>query len=432
MWKSMFSIAVVLMLGLANCVLAADINWIGDPCDPGFCNPLAWEGGVVPGFGDTAFINPPPSQGPVVNCNADVHNIFGPRFDSDDDQVMDIVSGNLSVGSWLIGNAGTGTSTINISGDPVINISGVRIDADTIAGIEAGNGEGTMILNITDTAKITSGGRWKLATHGKAIVNISGNPDIVINDQWRNSDAKDGYFELHMSGGSLYVARYLCIYDDGSGLMDFSGGTIQFCGLSFAGRPPSSRGEINVRGTADVSVAYEVRLSYEGPGRSTLNISDSGSLHTHWLKMGESTAVCTLNMTGGLLDASRDITAPSGELATANINLHGGTINCRKFIHAGDNWHMDICGGGTMILDGDVKAEIEGYVADGHIAACLGAQGHFVCVNYDTINPGKTTVQERFCAGDMDGNCQRTLADLDALVNVLLGAGPPFIAPCCE
>ena len=145
---------------------------------------------------------------------------------------------------------------------------------------------------------------------------------------------------------------------------------------------------------------------------------------------GDEGAECTLNMTGGTVNAT--VNAPAAPNGKANINLHGGTINCGAFNHDGADWHMDICGGGTMIIDGDVKAEIEGYVADGHIAACLGAQGHCVCVNYDTINPGKTTVQQRFCAGDMDGNCQRTLADLDALVNVLVNAGPPFIAPCCE
>lgn len=33
------------------------------------------------------------------------------------------------------------------------------------------------------------------------------------------------------------------------------------------------------------------------------------------------------------------------------------------------------------------------------------------------------------CIGDLNDNGNRTLGDLDAMVNVLLGAGPPFIAP---
>ncbi|MHC4647393.1 MAG: hypothetical protein ACYTBJ_18025 [Planctomycetota bacterium] len=54
-----------------------------------------------------------------------------------------------------------------------------------------------------------------------------------------------------MSGGNLYVARYLSCYDDGSAVINLSGGTANVDGLSFAGRAGRDY-ELNISGTADV------------------------------------------------------------------------------------------------------------------------------------------------------------------------------------
>ncbi len=473
MWKRMFSIAVVLVLALANCVLAADISWSNLGLGNSFCTAENWVGGFVPGLLDTAIIDVPPAEpnSPVIDCVGTVNKVYGPIYQAVDvTQSMDIVSGTLTTKKWAVVADGGGTATINISGGTVTvgdwgNWEPALRDSMSLEPFEGIDGEDKKtIINLTDNAdvtiwtdevgillakeenaelemnisgnaelKIPAGKRaWMVANNGTAVVNISDNAQVNLGGRMSFCEGSSGYAELHMSGSLLSVLVKYVNLGEGSGILDFSGGTADLKGIAFDG----SLGKwckVNIRGTADVSAYESVSLSKKPGSQSWLNISDSGSLSAPQLYMapaGDEGAECTLNMTGGTVNAT--VNAPADPNGKANINLHGGTINCGAFNHDGADWHMDICGGGTMIIDGDVKAEIEGYVADGHIAACLGAQGHCVCVNYDTINPGKTTVQQRFCAGDMDGNCQRTLADLDALVNVLVNAGPPFIAPCCE
>jgi hypothetical protein len=136
-------------------------------------------------------------------------------------------------------------------------------------------------------------------------------------------------------------------------------------------------------------------------------------------------------MTGGWTKAWVAIHAPQHEDGRAEINLEGGTIECAQFTHAGDDWQMNVCGG-TMIIDGNVVAEIGADIASGHITACGGQQGYSVVVDYDNINPGKTTlrVEPCPCPGDLaDPAGQVDLQDLDAMVNLLVNAGPPFIVP---
>ena len=85
-----------------------------------------------------------------------------------------------------------------------------------------------------------------------------------------------------------------------------------------------------------------------------------------------------------------------------------------------------------MIIDGNVVAEIQADIAAGHITACGGEQGYSVVVDYDNINPGKTTlrVEPCPCPGDLAAPAgQVDLQDLDAMVNMLVAAGPPFIVP---
>ena len=404
--KLIFLVSVIGLLGMVNNVLAVDAHWIGDPnAKLSFCDPCGWDGGSVPGVGDTAYINPPPYQGPVIDCVVDVNNVFGPRNNSDVNQVMDIVGGNVDAGLWLIGDSGKGTATVNISGDPHLTLGGVEgvSDGTTVINITDNakvdiNGEvrlvtdpnATLIMNISGNANITSSGKWRLADNGKAIVNISGNPNIVIYDQWRNGDDEAGYVEIHMSGGSLYTDRYLCIYDDGSAMFDFSGGTVEVIGLTFSGRNCEATAEINVSGTADITT-YDLNLSYGGCGPSTMNISGGRFYCGGSMKMASGTAKSTLNMTGGSLVVTSRIYAPFGESAEGVINLRGGTIECREFWHGGANWRMDVCGG-TMIIDSNVVPEIEADIATGHIVACSGGMTDYVAVDFNNVNPGKTTV----------------------------------------
>jgi hypothetical protein len=53
------------------------------------------------------------------------------------------------------------------------------------------------------------------------------------------------------------------------------------------------------------------------------------------------------------------------------INLHGGTINVRDELRSDtDNWLIDFCCNGMMILDGDVVGDIEDWFEEGNITLC--------------------------------------------------------------
>ena len=478
MKKIVLLICVSLLWCMVSTTSAGSVyNWVGNP-NPSFCNPQAWDAVVVPGPDDMVFIDPPPYQGPVVDCNAGIAQMFGPTAYSDADQVMNFESGDFEVTVWKLAESGTGKATINIggnsnvtmaagndyewggihgpqSGDVEINITDDAIFAAKYAerGIHLGTHAGTTtVWNISGNSQVRSYGKHgiQLADEGTVIVNISENARIS-HSKWRNCDA-DGYVEIHMTGGEI-SGGYLSIYDDGSGIFDFSGGTVEVDGLLFRGGGENSWCEFNLSGNADVYAGIEVRLSYGGPKPSTLNISGDAKLQTDDLRLGcAPNSVSTLNMTGGWTKAGIAIHAPQHEDGRAEINLDGGTIDCAEFTHAvlpgdfdengvvgwedlaafgvdwlndcGDEsgpcgqgdldrsgavnmadyvrfasrwgqkpkWHMDLCGG-TMIIDGDVTARIQADIAAGHITACDGQPGYSIVVDFDNINPGKTTLR---------------------------------------
>ncbi len=100
------------------------------------------------------------------------------------------------------------------------------------------------------------------------------------------------------------------------------------------------------------------------------------------------TAIGTLNMTGGTITATTfGIAQVAG--STGNVYLDGGTISCGSFSITTSGGRMDITLG-TLIIDGDATAAINGYVSSGWLTA-FGGSGT-INVDYNVRNPGKTTV----------------------------------------
>jgi hypothetical protein len=131
-----------------------------------------------------------------------------------------------------------------------------------------------------------------------------------------------------------------------------------------------------------------------GAGTFTL---DEGSIVT-----GNNTIVGykgqgTLIMNGGTIDilglfgiGYNDVGAATGE---GYVYLNGGTITAADFQMAsptGCTGLLDITGG-TLIIDGDKTSLVNSHIAGGRIVA-YGGSG-IVEVDYNTINPGKTTVR---------------------------------------
>ena len=211
------------------------------------------------------------------------------------------------------------------------------------------NGTGTGTINISGSPIITilgSGDQaWRAPDNGTGIINISDDPNIYVEGEWRGAD-ETGTFIVNMSGG----------YVD--------------CGdLKWGDR---GRGQLNMTG-GNIIVRQDMSLG------------------------GDSSAEpISINMTGGLITVGERFLAPSDANGSAEITLLAGTIDCNEFVHGtesggfSEQWHLDIAEG-QMIIDGNVKAAIDANVSAGRITA-YGGIGT-VLVDYNTTNPGKTTVK---------------------------------------
>ncbi|MHC4708037.1 MAG: hypothetical protein ACYS8I_13245, partial [Planctomycetota bacterium] len=231
-------IAVVLVLGLAGSVSAGTTwHWTDASADGNsFCDPCNWkEAGSdpwvygVPGPDDFALIRKywGGEIGPHIDCAVDVWKMEGPYEEQD----MSIgAGGNFNIAeNWWWEDIWHGPSTIDIAGDPTVNIGGHWLI-------------GYRIQNAVWT------------------INVSGDPTIIVGGNIRSTygDHEDNRnttrFYLNMGGGSLEIGGGLTWGENGDG-----GG-----------------GELNVSGGATIECST---LAYEGGGRRdwTLNL-DGGTI----------------------------------------------------------------------------------------------------------------------------------------------------------
>jgi hypothetical protein len=402
----MFLVSLVLLLASVNSASADTHTWTNNyPWSVLWDDAPNWDPAGVPGASDEAFINPPPERGPVIDCDVNVGDIHGPRWDSDSNQVMNIAGGTVVVnGEWVWCNSGSGTGTINISGSPNITID------QWLSGIYSGTG----ILNISDSPTITSNGEWRmvdgggavgifniggsanitihdrvrLADNGLAILNISGDPNIIIDDDLTGGYGSGGTLEAYISSGSLYVGGSFQIGNDGGDVIDINGGTVSCRNLILQVYPDDATAVFNVN-DGDVYVEETLRIC-DGSGTAAMNMS-GGNVNTGelWLPGGDGVGI--LNMTGGLLTVRGAMLAPRYSNGTSVINLDGGVISCGVYTPAGA-YSMDI-DEGVLIIDGDVRDAINADIAAYYITAYGGCGGRGdVMVDFDNVNPGKTTV----------------------------------------
>ena len=99
------------------------------------------------------------------------------------------------------------------------------------------------------------------------------------------------------------------------------------------------------------------------------------------------TSAGTFNMTGGTINVPGRFGLGWAN-GVATVHLDGGTITAGSFSMISTS-RIDITDG-TLIVSGNIKAIVDGYVASGWITA-YGGTGT-VSVDYNITNPGKTTV----------------------------------------
>ncbi|MHC4707280.1 MAG: fibronectin type III domain-containing protein, partial [Planctomycetota bacterium] len=224
--------SLVAVLGSVN--TASAVNWdFGANPDSSWCTPANWQGDAVPGDGDTASILGA-IPGPTIDCDVNVGHIEGPLGDG---QTVTITSGDIVVHNLWSFESASGTTTIDISGDPNIRILGWGY----------------------------YGRGWTGPADACGVLNISGDPNIYVQDSIRAADDDNSSFHINMSGGYLSCNGIL-IGDNGAGKINITGGTVicRGTGLRIRGRQG-----VEVEFTLDGEDTYvEVAGGFTIPGES--------------------------------------------------------------------------------------------------------------------------------------------------------------------
>jgi len=401
--KLMFLISFVSVLVLASSALAADYTWDGNsPYSSLWVDPLNWEPLGGPGPSDTAKLEPGLFSGvePVILIDNTVDKIQGPRRDENGDMTLEIVSGWLQLNRWeMVDGSDSGTSIINIGlgigyGDPCVHINdGFRAFTDEDAGGEVylnigGNSyvyvnedfevftddkdmPGYFEINIGDTATVeVSGMRFgddttlsesQLTVSGSATLNvfdgqlrhsdsdtmrilITDDAYVYVDNTFRGADGDAGSDETHITGNAHLVANDGWESQDGTTLWTVDGNAlVEVNGGDMYWR----NGSLNVGGTATLLVEKDLQ---HNEAITVFNMYDCGP-HV----------VCE----GLGLPSDND-----SDFAT--FNLHGGLIEIgvNGLYHDDDDWLLDICGCGVMVIAGDHVAEILSDFDAGNITAC--------------------------------------------------------------
>jgi len=415
-------------------------------------DPLNWDPNTgVPGEGDTAIINPPPWQGPVVVNDMSVSYIDGSRWnigderfekygwDFDSDQVIMMLNAVMSIEHWAIGGVGGGTVTVDMGayggggggwGEPNITIG-------EFEGIDSG----TTVFNIISgsNVKITSRPRiieqpgavgqfyfednahvhfagldddlsLRIADRGLGEFYISDDANVVLDYGFKGGDEDDGVFNLTMTGGSLSVGgkggnddeREFVIGDDGQGTLDISGEAI-FAVAGDLHLRCHNEDAYDILNLSDTAVVTCERLRLAGDdaeGEAEMNVYGGLFECSGRLGMAENEGTATITLpedSTGQITAD-ELRAPSSDRneAFATINLLGGLIKCNEFTHESDNWILNICCPGVMMILGNAEQDIWDAFDAGNVLVCgylhgCGASGDLM-VDFDNVNPGWTTV----------------------------------------
>lgn len=245
-----------------------------------------------------------------------------------------------------------------------------RIDNNLSNPCEIGFGVSAVAWRMNGPGWSTGNGRLDI-TGGTLTID----PDQYGGDTYFRCGAAGGGSEINMSSGYVDMTnfsgdanQFFVGWKGNTGTTDvlnMSGGTIETAsdGRVVAGCDSDGDGRINL--TGDTITTGEFCVGWAGKG--TLDM-DSGSIDCAEFKIG--------------MDAGGDGT----------VHLDGGTINVgSNGLTMTSSGSMDITGGGgTMIIDGDHTTTINQYVTNGWIIADGGVG--VVEVNYNTTNPGKTTI----------------------------------------
>jgi len=261
---------------------------------------------------------------------------FAVNNGSDDDSASGAVSANvgtLNQNAGVINVTGGGQFFVGNRGTGVYNLAGGSLTVDNYVAIGRSSGTGTLNMTGGTLAETSSGCNFLLGTgwqnnSGAAcigVLNQSGG-SITCQGQFQCPENSPGTGTYNLSGtGSLLVNNWLAIgRDSGTGLVTMDGGSITKTGTADNHFTIGSGGEgtlIQTNGVITNSVG-DFWLGQSAAGTWTIY---GGAAYLQNLVMAvNDTATATLNLNGGLLQAS-SVTSPS-TVAVSILNLNGGTV----------------------------------------------------------------------------------------------------------
>lgn len=367
-----------MMLGTAisTHAMAANISWTGG-AGSAWENPANWTGGVIPGAGDTAYINNAPSA--IITSDQDTNLVIGNGAGNSGGVAIDGAGASLTVqtADILVGNAGTGVLTLRNGGTlstagtydvrvavasgstGIINIGAATGLAAAAAGyidassIVFGAGTGRMVFNHTDanyvftsslignTALRFEGGTTVMAGDNSAftgtIVLTKGNmqvSNILTTGPGTmtigNTSTDDAAIIVSGVGSVLDVFADMAVSNAGKGLLDISNGGVVTTGASVRiASATAGEGILNVDGAGSLlSVGNAMGVGSSGDG--WLNITNGGQvLIDGYLRVGSANATSTgyvlVDGAGSLLQVGAEFSV--GNMGNGTLTLsNGGTV----------------------------------------------------------------------------------------------------------
>ncbi len=294
---------------------------------------------------------------------------------------------------------GTWANPVNWAGDALPTsadtarltaISGTTVlDSTTTVGDLLGGHVGTSALDVISGGTLNIGniqlGTWAAGTIG----NLSVNGGTIVSSGFLRAGLAGGSFgNVAIQSGSASFSGASSIGYNGTGTLDITGGALSFGTIVRIGHNANSSGTVTMSG-------------------GSLTVS-SGAL-----------------VVGAAGNGSFELTGGTASLSTLEINATGAAINARVdllggVLDLGENGDgaLDIGGddvlnieAGTLRMAGDRLSLLDGYVASNSITwangqSTLGAfdqswtnGSSILYANFNTINPGKTTVWAESSSG---------------------------------
>jgi hypothetical protein len=342
--------------------VASAIDWICPEPSCSFCDPSAWDGGVVPGPDDEARTDCDSGQGDVViDCDFEVDRLHGPAYGGDCNQTMTIVSGTgLCNDRWRVAMEGDGVGTVNWTGGTITVDGEMRVNDD---------------------------GKWRV------YVNMSGTAVLIVGYRIRSGDSggNDNQTHWNISGDArIFVGGYFRIGDDGGGSINIGGNASVTTGdeLYIVCRQASA--SMDFSGNCEVYVGEDFRLGNPGqaagksPATATMTMT-GGTLNAENVLLGWQPYVpadfsCTVDMTGGLIVVRKCLRI--GE--KTHFSCTGGEVRLESgCLEIADGGNFDICDTGVLKIKGNVVDEIAVMVCDGsgRLTGCGSPAG--VVIEYD-------------------------------------------------